>query len=65
MLISIWKVKLCKLALSVTAPCSRNFSCTKVRAKPFYVHENQCIQILNLSSLAGYHKCHVFCNLGL
>ena len=50
MSISTWKVKRCKLAPTVTALRTRNFACTNVRAKPFYVHENQCTQIPNLSS---------------
>ena len=38
------------LAPTVTVLCIRNFTWMIVRAKPFYVHENQCTQILNLSS---------------
>ena len=48
--ISTFKIKQCKLAHTVTVLCTPNFACTNVRAKPFYVHENQCTQILNLSS---------------
>ena len=33
-----------------------NFACTNVRAEPFYVHENQYTQILNLSS-PGLASC--------
>ena len=50
MSVSTWKVKLCKLAPTVTALRILNLACPKVRAKPFYVHENQCTKILNLSS---------------
>ena len=31
MSISTWKVKLCKLAPTVTALCTRNFMCTKIK----------------------------------
>ena len=50
MSLSTWKVKGYKLAPNVTALCTCNFVCTNMHAKPFYVHENQCRQILNLSS---------------
>ena len=36
----------------MTFLCTRDFACTSVRAKPFYVHENQCTQIISLSSSA-------------
>ena len=49
----LW-VKQCKLASTVTALCTRDFACTNVRAKPFYVHKNQCTQILNFSSPVWY-----------
>ena len=42
--------KWCKLAPTITVLCTCSFACTKVRAEPFHVHENQCTQILNLSS---------------
>ena len=35
---------------TVTVLCTLNFACTNVLAEPFYVHKNQCMQILNLSS---------------
>ena len=50
------KIKRCKLGSTVTVLCTRNFTCTIVRAKPFYVPENQCTQILNLSSPDKYTK---------
>ena len=50
MSISTWKVNRWKLAPTVTALRTRNFECRNVRAKSFCVHENQCTQILNLSS---------------
>ena len=46
MSISTWKVKRCKLAPTVTALRTCNFACTNVRAKPFYVHENQSSPVL-------------------
>ena len=50
MSVSTLYIKRCKLAPTVTFSCTRNFACKNLRAKPFYVHENQCTQILNLSS---------------
>ena len=47
--ISIFKIKQCKLAPTVTVLCTHK-TCTNVLTKPFYVHQNQCMQILNLSS---------------
>ena len=44
------QIKQCKLVLIVTVLCTHNFACTNVHAEPFYMHKNQCIQILNLSS---------------
>ena len=41
--------KQCKLAPTVTVLCAHNFACPNVHTKPFYRHENECIQILNLS----------------
>ena len=35
---------------TVTVLCTGNCACMNVHAEPFYVHENQCTQILNLSS---------------
>ena len=58
MSIGTFKITQCKLAPTVTFLCTRNFACTNVCAKPFYVHENQCTQILNLSSPE-----HVICNI--
>ena len=52
MSISTFKIKQCKLAPTVTVLGTYNYACTNVRAKPFYVHENQCTQILNLSNPA-------------
>ena len=37
----------------VTVLWVRNFACTSLRAEPFYVHENQYTQILNLLSPAN------------
>ena len=48
--ISTSDIKQCKLAHKVTVLCTNNFACTNVCAKPFYVHKNQCMQILNVSS---------------
>ena len=55
MSISMWKVKWCKLAPTVTASRTCNFACMNMHAKPFYMHakpfymhENQCMQVLNL-----------------
>ena len=50
MSISTIKIKQRKLAPTGTVLCTHNFACTNVHTKPFYVHENQCTQILNLSS---------------
>ena len=50
MSISTFKIKQCKLAPTVTVLGTHNFACMNVRAKLFYVHENQCTQILYLSS---------------
>ena len=47
---STFKIKQCKLAPPVTVLCTHNFACTNMHTEPFYVHENQCNQILNLSS---------------
>ena len=43
-------IKRYKLAPIVTVLCNRKFACMNVRAEPFYMHENQSTQILNLSS---------------
>ena len=40
----------CRLAPKVIVLCICNFACTNVHLKPFYVHENDCMQILNLWS---------------
>ena len=50
MSISTFKIKQCKLAPTVTVLCTHSFACINVHAEPFYVPENQCMQILNLSS---------------
>ena len=42
--------KWCKLASTITVLCTCSFACTKVRAEPFHVHENQCTQILTSPS---------------
>ena len=34
---------------TVSTLCTHNFTCMKVCTKPFYVHKNQCTQILNLA----------------
>ena len=52
--ISTFKIKQCKLAPTMTVLCTHNFACTNVRRKLFYMHENQCLQILNLLSLDNY-----------
>ena len=52
MSISTFKIKRSKLAPTVTVLGTYNYACTNVRAKPFYVHENRCTQILNVSSPA-------------
>ena len=51
MSISTLLVKQCKLMATVTILCTRYFASTKVCTKTFYVQEDQCTQILNLSSL--------------
>ena len=48
MSISTFKIKQCKIVPTVTVLCTHNFACTNVLAKPFYKHENQCMQIFNL-----------------
>ena len=50
MSISTFKIKQCKLALTMIVLGTYNFAYTKLRAKPLYIHENQCTQILNLSN---------------
>ena len=50
MTISKLYIKRCKLTPIVTVLRKRNFGYTNVRAEPFYVHENQCTQILHLLS---------------
>ena len=52
----LW-IKQCKLAPTKTVLCTRNFACANVCTKPFYVHKNQCMQILNLLSSVGYMYC--------
>ena len=59
MSISTWKVKLFKLVPTVTALCTHNFACMNVHAKPFYVHKNQNMQILNLLSPAYVPKVYL------
>ena len=44
------QIKQCKLAPTVTVLCTYNFACMNVCAEPFYLHENQCMQLLNLLS---------------
>ena len=61
MSISTFKIEQCKLVPTVTVLCTHNYACTNVRAKQFYVHENQCMQISDLSSLANVqHKEQCF-----
>ena len=48
--VSTFKIKQCKLAPTVTVSCTQNFVCMNVCTKLFYMHENQCTWILNLSS---------------
>ena len=50
MAISKLLIKQSNLASIVTVLRTRNSECTNVRADPFFVPENQCTQILNLSS---------------
>ena len=45
----LW-IKRCKLGPTITVLSTRNFAYKIVCAKPFYMHENQCKQTLNLSS---------------
>ena len=47
---STLQMKQFKLPPTVIVLCSRNLPYTKVCAKPFYMHKNQCKQILKLSS---------------
>ena len=54
MSISTFEIKQCKLVPTVTALCTHNFAWMNVCTKPFYVHKNQCTQILDLSS-PGMH----------
>ena len=62
--ISKLKIKLCKLAPTITTLCTHNFVYTFVHAKPFYMHKNQCTQILNLSSPVEPH-IYCFCICGV
>ena len=48
--VSTFKIEQCKLAPTVTVLSTYNFVCINKRTKPFYVHENQCTQISDLSS---------------
>ena len=48
--VSTFKIEQCKLAPTVTVLSTYNFACMNKYAKPFYMHENQCTQISNLSS---------------
>ena len=50
MSISTFQIKRCKLVTTVTVLNTRSFVSTNVYAKPFYMHENQCTQILSLLS---------------
>ena len=54
MVISKLSITSCKLAPTVTVLCTRNFACTNVRAKPFYVHENQCMP--NIKSVEPWNS---------
>ena len=51
MAISKLQIKRCRLVPTVTVLCRCNSACTYVRAEPFYAHENQCTQALNLCSI--------------
>ena len=57
MSISTLYIKRFKLVSTVTALRTCNFAFTNVHAKPFYVHENQCTQISNLSSPSSLSLC--------
>ena len=50
MAISKLYIKNCKLAPTVTVLCTGNIACTTMHAELFYMHKNQCTQILNLLS---------------
>ena len=50
MSISTFKIKQYKLAPTVTVLSTHSFACMNMCLKPFYVHENQCMQILYLLS---------------
>ena len=49
MAISKFQINQCKL-VPLTVLGTHNFACTNMPTEPFYMHKNQCIQILNLSS---------------
>ena len=57
MSISTLYIKRFKLVPTVTVLRTYNFAFTNVHAKPFYVHENQCTQISNLSSPSSLSLC--------
>ena len=46
---STFKFKQCEVGPPVIVVCGHNFGCINVHAKPFYVHKNQCMLMLNLS----------------
>ena len=43
MSIITFKIKQCTLAPTVTVLWTHNFASTNLHAKPFYMHENQCM----------------------
>ena len=61
MSISTLQIKQCKLVPTATVSYPQNLACANVNVKPFYMHENQCTQILNL--LITETKNKTFCNI--
>ena len=46
---------------TITVLCTHDFPCMNVCTEPFYVHKNQCMQILNLLSLTWNSlSSHIF-----
>ena len=56
MAISKLYFKQCKFVPTVTVLCTHNSVWTNVLTVPFYMHEKQYTQILNLSSPAHYNS---------
>ena len=54
---------------TITTLCTHNFLCKNVHSEPFYVHGNQCTQILNMLSPEICHIArpyvffHNFCSI--